>query len=449
MCIQRFTPTLKRQIHSTRRMLIVWNPIAIEHGEKLKRWDLDLPQAEFAYNTLPKLNKAEENLAKKVQQVHSEVRANLEVANAQYKEAIDQHRRKKEFKEGDLVMAYLYDWNISNTFNVSNLSEYHKDIPIYPANSGTSSFPSWSEQNSSPWTNNNVNRASDRSCRCRKSSQKSYDQSVAAAEQSLYETYAIKEDEKVLEPEIVEGIENHGDFFVGMVQRARVAETVKSNEEDNIGGLDVFKTTATVNVVMVKVVIDTSNSENLVSKELVKKLKLPTQKHLQPYSLRWIRKMDEEIDMVTETDKQSCRALSRKTTLLVTIAVEVTSFEFLREHYTEDTDFQQMWNLCCEHQDAGDFLIHNVYLFKSDNYVHSEVRANLEVANAQYKEAIDQHRHKKEVTWKSNDNAYVLQLPDDWNISNTFNVSNLFEYHEDIPIYLANSGMSSFPSGRD
>jgi hypothetical protein len=175
-------------------------------GEKPKRWDLDLAQAEFAYNSMtnrstgkppfevvytqqpkhaldlvtlpiqPKVSRAGENLAERVQQLHSEVRASLETANAAYKSAADQHRRKKEFTEGDLVMAYLRknrlpgtrtklqqrkygpfrvakkindnaytlqlpdDWNISKTFNVADLSEYHEDVPLYADNSGRVCF---------------------------------------------------------------------------------------------------------------------------------------------------------------------------------------------------------------------------------------------------------------------------------------------------------------------
>jgi len=55
----------------------------------------------------PKVSRAGENLDERVQQLHSEVRASLETANAAYKSAANQHRRKKEFTEGDLVMAYL------------------------------------------------------------------------------------------------------------------------------------------------------------------------------------------------------------------------------------------------------------------------------------------------------------------------------------------------------
>jgi hypothetical protein len=48
------------------------------------------------------------------------------------------------------------------------------------------------------------------------------------------------------------------------------------------------------------------------------------------------------------------------------------------------------------------------------------------------------------VAKKINDNAYILQLPDDWNISNTFNVADLLEYHEDVPLYSYNSGRVCF-----
>lgn len=47
-------------------------------------------------------------------------------------------------------------------------------------------------------------------------------------------------------------------------------------------------------------------------------------------------------------------------------------------------------------------------------------------------------------------NAYVLQLLDDWNISHTFNMIDLFEYHPDVEeMYEPNSRMNSFRSEGD
>ncbi|KAL8137432.1 hypothetical protein V2J09_003433 [Rumex salicifolius] len=43
-----------------------------------------------------------------------------------------------------------------------------------------------------------------------------------------------------------------------------------------------------------------------------------------------------------------------------------------------------------------------------------------------------------------NDNAYVVALPDSMNISNTFNVAEIYAYHDDAVIYLdENSGLNS------
>lgn len=49
-----------------------------------------------------------DNVAEKALQIHDEVWAHLEVANAKYKAEKDKHRHMHMFQEGDLMMVCLW-----------------------------------------------------------------------------------------------------------------------------------------------------------------------------------------------------------------------------------------------------------------------------------------------------------------------------------------------------
>nr|GMC51128.1 putative nucleotidyltransferase, Ribonuclease H [Ipomoea batatas] len=111
--------------------------------------------------------------------------------------------------------------------------------------------------------------------------------------------------------------------------------------------------------------------------------------------------------------------------------------------------------------------------------VQEEVKAKLIASNAKYKAAADKKRRQQvfqvgeqvliylrkerypastfhklspkkygpfEIVRKINDNAYVVDIPDEWKISKTFNVADIFKFYPDQELYPdeATSG-TSFP----
>ena len=181
--------------------------IQCNSGEKPKKWDLALSQAELVCNSsvsrstgkssfaivysvppkhaldlvplpeLPRVSQAAENMVECIQVMQEEVRQKLEATNAKYKEVADKKRRENIFNVGDLVLVYLrkerfpvgtynklkdkkygpfqitkkinnktyvvalpQDMNISSTFNVADLYDYHPPDEPDSGNSGSSSF---------------------------------------------------------------------------------------------------------------------------------------------------------------------------------------------------------------------------------------------------------------------------------------------------------------------
>ena len=106
-------------------------------GDRPKQWDLALAHAEFAYNCmesrttgkapfaivygrlpnhyldlapLPKLpgqSVPADHMVDKICAIQQEVKEKIEQSNAKYKAEADQHRRRKVFEEGDMVMVFL------------------------------------------------------------------------------------------------------------------------------------------------------------------------------------------------------------------------------------------------------------------------------------------------------------------------------------------------------
>lgn len=63
------------------------------------------------------------------------------------------------------------------------------------------------------------------------------------------------------------------------------------------------------------------------------------------------------------TDALSCKAF-----LLTIVQPIIMSFETLKDQYFDDLDFSLLWFECTTHEPAGNFFIHDMFLFKGISY---------------------------------------------------------------------------------
>ncbi|GJX36876.1 transposon ty3-I gag-pol polyprotein, partial [Tanacetum coccineum] len=115
--------------------------------------------------------------------------------------------------------------------------------------------------------------------------------------------------------------------------------------------------------------------------------------------------------------------------------------------------------MCSDHPKQWDLCLAPCYSIAAENFaekieaIQADVRLKHEAFNAKYKDDRDKHRTYNKLKKKKigpcrilkriNDNAYVVDLPEDMAISNTFNVSDLVDYYPPDELLYPNENSKS------
>ncbi|GJT29898.1 RNA-directed DNA polymerase [Tanacetum coccineum] len=179
-------------------------------------------------------------------------------------------------------------------------------------------------------------------------------------------------------------------------------------------------------------------------------------------------------EYVLQTDHEGLKYFnSQKSISLTTMGTKVIGFDCLKDLYASDEDFFEVW----KHNEIGYNIAVENFAEKIEA-IQADVRLKLEYSNAKYKEDRDKHHMTKiyaegdlvmvhlrkerfpvgtynklkkkkigpcRILKRINDNAYVVDLPEDMAISNTFNISDLVDYYPPDELLYPNENSRSSP----